>query len=226
MIDTEQEARHPAHGNVQISRITGQRSLHGCPIDALSYMRVKVALDKSYVSEGFRWSSGGTSATEVIVEFDLSETQFAHMITTMNHGEGTPCTLRRYTPGTSEDMPEPEPRLSQTDLLREQFVKHWQDRKREVRELLENLDTMMTDARVPKKHQTPFRNLMTRLSHSVESNAEFYCREFETFVDKTVQEAKAEVAAFASNVTQAAGIEALKGGTTLHLTKEESCAED
>jgi len=86
-------ATHPSYGIVSFSRVsTASKRLFGSDINHRSFIRLRIGragssqdkelhLDRVY-SEGLP-----------IVEVDLSSSQFAELLTTMNIGEGVPCTI-------------------------------------------------------------------------------------------------------------------------------------
>lgn len=222
-MDTK-EPQHPAHGHVQISRVTGTRTLHGSPINALSYVQVTVALEKSWTSEGFRCGYGDRSPSGTIVEFCMSETQFAQAITTLSSGAGTPCTLSRYCPGDSIDIEEPESRDSETDLMYERFHQEFAQRNEAMAKLCSEAEGMLKAAKVSGKNQQPILGQLRAIRMLLENNSKFWAQSFEEYVHKTVQVAKTEVAAFAANVAHETGVEALKSGVTMKIIGE-SCEE-
>ena len=90
MEDNNRE-KHPSFGMVGFSRIScGNQRLFGSSIehDTMIALRVHTA----YRTESFGYEH--VYADEDIVEVMLSPAQFSELLTTMNIGDGVPCTIR------------------------------------------------------------------------------------------------------------------------------------
>ena len=108
IFDDEKVFSHESYGMVQFSRITGRSGrLFGSSLpDQGSFIRLRVVRADRRHHLGRDWYHG---ESKVLFEADLSNVQFAELITTMNHGQGAPCTLR-FCDGKPMEKP-PEEKL-------------------------------------------------------------------------------------------------------------------
>jgi hypothetical protein len=91
----DHEFTHPSYVTVSFSRASGNPRLFGSTLqEHYSYVTLRVSkatMIRSVSSDRIMSSLSGD-----ILEIDLSNAQFAELLTTMNVGVGTPGTLRRF----------------------------------------------------------------------------------------------------------------------------------
>jgi len=144
-------------------------------------------------------------ANEQLIEVEMSQTQFAEAITSMNIGDGQPCTLRYIGINKMEDPPDESKRL--------EFEKEF-DKKAKL--VGENAQTLAADLRmhlINKGTRKELKEISVRLNNIVmqlQQNMPFIQSSFNEAMDKTVTEAKGEVEAFVQNRITSLGIEGLK----------------
>ncbi len=145
-----------------------------------------------------------------IVEIEMSQAQFAEMITSMNMGDGIPVTLRYVNGKKMEDCPH-ESKIAQHSNEFKQRMKEFSTR---VNAYGKDLYAKI-EKRLPKKEQDEVKNIVDQIVQEVESNIPFYEKQFVRQMEKTQTEAKAEIEAFVNNKIHSTGLKSL-------LEKEES----
>ncbi len=139
-----------------------------------------------------------------IVEIEMSQAQFAEMITSMNMGDGIPVTLRYVNGKRMEDCPH-ESKVQQ----------HSNEFKQRMKEFSERVNAYGKDLyskiekRLPKKEQDEVKSIVAMIVQEVESNIPFYEKQFVRQMEKTQTEAKAEIEAFVNNKIHSAGLSSL-----------------
>lgn len=150
-----------------------------------------------------------------IIELMMSPSQFADLITGLNHGQGTPVTIHwREGHGQVDDPPY----HSKVDEFTQEFADHADD-------VASACDTVIEDAR-RRKLSGVFIKRLEGLRMQIRNNMPFMAKQFTTQMQRTASEAKAEVEAFVSGMIRSTGIETLREQTPLLPdTSEETTAE-
>jgi len=196
---------HESYGVIGASRITGTvRTLFGSSITHGNSVRLTIKRAEKHRSLSRNWYYG----RGIVAEVEMSPTQFAEMITSMNIGDGVPCTLR-YT-NNYERIADP-PDVSQRQVFEEEFENKIETIERlchkgnqEIEECLLKKGTITVSER--KK----VANTITKLMRIVDDSIPFLQKSFNEAMDKTVNEAKGEVEAFVMNKVTSLGIEKMK----------------
>lgn len=196
----QQVEAHESFGMVSIGRIQGSRRLFGSSIEShgsffrLSIRQAEVIHDLSHD----RYHD-----TNELISIDLSASQFAEMITTLNIGMGTPCTINRVL-GEKVELP---PVLStEAEKIRNTFesdIRGLSDKLREsVKQVGEILNKKSLNAEDKKKILGSFQKVL----QDIESNAPFVVSSFQEAADRVVATSKAEMDAFLSLLLQKKGV--------------------
>jgi hypothetical protein len=199
--------KHPSWGMVEFSRVSGGKSrlfgsslpMHGTTI------RLTIRHGQRAHSLGSDWFMG--SSRVPLVEVELSPAQFAELLTTMNIGDGVPCTIRSVD---GEQMPDVPDEPMETGRVRESF-------KEEVGDITERLAALLKSANEtlarPTLRASDRKDLIEQLRmivQGVKSNLPFMLAQFEEATDKITTTAKAEVDAFVTHAATRLGIERLR----------------
>ena len=103
----EREESHPAYAMIGASRWTGGKSVfHGSDFRHSSGISVTICRAVQVRSLSRDWHH----AREELIRVDMSESQWAAFISTLNVGDGVPCTLRRIQGEQMPLIPLPEDR--------------------------------------------------------------------------------------------------------------------
>jgi hypothetical protein len=138
----------------------------------------------------------------------MSEVQFSRLISSLNTGSGTPCTIKRID---GEYMPDVEPREKALDKHDERIDKF----QKEVSEIFEPFIQQIQGWKDSKKRPTlkELEELAKQLkwkSQAMGSNAQFIHDTLAEAADETVNAAKAEIEAHVQTVVTTTGLEAIK----------------
>ncbi len=194
--DTREE--HPAYAMVGASRVTGNAQLAGSDFRHQNYIVVR--LSKAHLSRSL--SNDRWFAEKRIVEFAMSEAQWATFVSSLNVGMGVPCTLQ-FTEGAGS-----VPRIEPLDDREKVF-------RKEVAETM--LDAMSA---LQKAHdEAPTKKLKEHIAKAMQEiklNIPFVVKQFDEHMEKTIEAAKVEVNAYITGAVQRAGLEHL-GGQVIEL---------
>jgi hypothetical protein len=202
---SEKEEKHESYGMIGVSRMfSGKENiLFGSSIRHNTVMRLRIKPGKcirslnhdSYMSDGHSY-----------IEVDMSVTQFAELISSINQGDGVPCTIARIN-NKSIDQPT-------MGSKREQFVNEFSESTDEVAKKLDGLlsfaKSLSSKQSVSKADRQALVHKIEMLRQDIESNLPFIAKMFNEQMDKTVDEAKGEVEGFIAQRTQELGLQNIR----------------
>jgi hypothetical protein len=207
--DDEFEREHPSYGLVHISRITGgtgAKRLFGSPL-AHHYGTIRLSIGSAKWVHGLHHDRYHGSLTGEHVEIEMSAAQFADMITSLNMGGGTPCTIRHLA---GVQIPNPPDYATEAEHIRDNFegsIDKYKAKARTYRKKIEDLTSKLST-----KAKEEIRIALDVIEDQLGSNVPFIVKQFQEATSKITSAAKAEVDAFVSHVVRAAGLEAIAEG--------------
>jgi rubrerythrin len=146
-------------------------------------------------------------ATE-LVEFEMTATQFVEMLTSLNVGDGVPCTIRHVQGTRMEDVPEEH--KSERELIRSKFTTDMRDLAKTAKPATTKLDTILSKKTIDKSDRNEIRGLVRSIIKQFDDHAPFVLKQFDESADRMETDGKAEVEAYAQQVIRAAGLEHLR----------------
>lgn len=207
--DDEFEREHPSYGLVHISRVTSGTStkrLFGSPL-AHHYGTIQISIGSAKWSHGLHHDRYFGSLTGEHIEIEMSAAQFADMITSLNMGGGTPCTIRRLV---GVQIPNPPDHATEAEHIRDNFensLDMYKAKARTSRKKIEDLTSKLST-----KVKDEIRIALDVIEDQLASNVPFIVKQFQEATSKITTAAKAEVDSFVSHVVRAAGLEAIADG--------------
>jgi hypothetical protein len=208
MTDEEKrkEIRHPSFGVINISRgvCSNKMNLFGSSIQQRTFMRIDIskAVLVRNIGRDYIMSDHGVP----IISVYLSPSQFADAITSLNQGEGTPCTIN-FVDGH-------EVKEAILENKRVQFDNEFEDKMREVtsatNEFYTKIEAILSKPSIGKHDRELILKQLDQLKMQIESNVPFIKRQFTEQMDETVVEAKNEILNFLEDRIKTLGLEAHK----------------
>jgi hypothetical protein len=206
----EEETTHPSYGLIRLSRYTcsppqplvGSHVKHGNGISLLIQ-------EAKYCKDGMRERFSGIGCRR-LVEIRVSGVQLGEMLTSMNVGEGVPCTIE-YAVGDTEyrrpDPPYESPVAVAHGDMKEKLAsvhdkaKHLSKRAGEI--------LGKPKSKVTSDELKELQGIIFKLNQEMESNIPFYAKCVDEKMETVVAHAKGEIEAFATSTIQKAGLDAL-----------------
>ena len=206
-MNEEKKIEHESFAVLQISRVSGEiKNLFGSSIQHQHFIELNIA--PAYISRDLHRDWVGSHNTPYIT-IQMSNSQFAEAITSMNMGTGTPVTLKSMvTKDGYKKMEEPP----QEDK-RKEFDNEFEDDMKELyMELSTMKDKILTslNGKVSKKVYVEVSNYIGKIEQEIRSNIPFIKKQFTEQMDKTTLEAKGEVEGFFLNKIHKLGLKGLK----------------
>jgi len=198
---------HESYAVVSFSRVQGNIGrLFGSALENhYTTIRLRIARASREHSLGRDWYS--SAGQDELIEVELSAAQFAELLTTMNVGNGVPCTLRHLGGKKIADVPD---ELHEIEEVREEFRNDAEKLGKQMREMLKKATGLLSSKSPPNKAQREeiLESLRMMVQH-VESNMPFMAEQFQEVTDKMVTAAKSEVDAFVTHNVMAEGLRSL-----------------
>lgn len=202
---------HPAFGQISISKPQGSIDLYGSDFTHHHFVNIEIHESDLHRDLSRDW----TFARKLIASVSLSEAQWATFVSSFGRGEGVPCTIE-YADG--KDRPGLPPRQT-WKLYREEAEQNFSDALLKIRELRDQVVTAAT--RLPKKAQAELTGPIDAVINSLESTLPFIKESFDKHIEDSIEKAKVEVNAYATNTIMRAGLAAIDDQSLLQLTSDE-----
>ena len=187
-----EEKSHPSYGLISFNRIKygeakslfGSSIKHENPIQMiLSHAVAERNINQDYYCEKGR-----------IVEVEMSQSQFADLITSFNNSSGTPCTVK---------FTERDGNTSECDYVNkvEQFQKEFSYDLSEIRndldKIIESVKEIFENRKTLKKSdKEEILSILNNVRRTIGNNADYVLNSFNEQIDKTITEAKGEIESF------------------------------
>ncbi len=198
---------HPSFGMVSVNRVFGHRGiLFGSHLqDHHTTIELTIKKGKRNHHLGQDWYSG----REELINITLSAAQFVEMITTMNMGDGIPCTIRHVGREYTPDIPDEED--TESERVEEEFVERMQDRVSLLKENEDKIEEILNKKSIGKKDRETIKELVFQARRYFVDSAPFAIKSFHKAKQKVVTSVKAEVESFMNTVVHNAGLKAIEG---------------
>lgn len=189
---------HPTFGVMNIGRTQGQ----GTPLFGSSILHNHtIRIEISHADLCRSLNNDHIFDRERIVEIEMSPTQFADAITSLNVGCGTPVTLR-WIKGQPDLRRLDPPFQNKVQQFNKEFEEH-------INEISKDFDSVIELAKETNA-QKRLLNALELLKQSFKNNIPFVNEQFSEQMEHTIKEAKGEVEAFVNHMVTNYGIEAIR----------------
>jgi hypothetical protein len=211
---TRETERHPSYGLIGFHRVT-----HGGPNKLFAsrlinhpttiLMRVYQAKIEHELSKDWIYAD---DHRQPLVEVELSPAQFSELLTTMNVGDGVPCTIRYCRDGKSHRIgPVPQEHLAEQEKIYKGFTKQLDEFVNSIGEREQRLEELLSKkGKLTIKEREEIKNLSLGLFRFFYDHAPFILKSFEESAEKVASEAKSSIDNFVTTALTKLGLESLK----------------
>lgn len=193
---------HPAFGQVSFSRVSGDSKLYGSEITSGTFIRCTIRESEEHWHLHEKWYF----ANGIIAEFDLSPNQFATLLTSMNVGNGVPCTIRVKNGAQIEDFIDNE---TVHDLIQNDLKQDVSEISESVKRLQKEMNEILGKPTILKSDREKLKNIVAKIKQDIDCNMPFVLEQYQEAADKIAASSKAEVDAFVTRVINELGIKSL-----------------
>lgn len=203
MKDRETDS-HDSYGMVGFSRVSSShgQNFFGSSIQSRYYIELTIRRAERSRDLSNYWYHG----REELISVRLSPNQFAELLTSLNVGDGVPCTLQHVNGAQQPDCPS----VDQRTKFEQEFEKDVKETLADAEALVSDIKTILTNKpSIGKKERAEIAKQLELLVGHIRCGMPFIQAQFNEALDKTVTEAKGEVEAFVNNKVHSLGIAAL-----------------
>lgn len=200
---------HPAYGLASVARWTtgGSHRMFGSDLGHSSGLTIRVST--AAMRRGL--SNDWIHDTGTIVEFDMSESQWARFVASVGNGGGVPVTLSHYNSGNMLHAPMiAEPHLSKKELHGVEMAERLQKALSEAREQVRALGAMIDEGQIGKRELRKIHETLERVVSQAPGSVQFIYEQFAEATEKVVDDAKTEIEAHVNGVALRLGMESLR----------------
>jgi hypothetical protein len=201
---------HPAFAMIGASRVSGSTPLFGSDFIHHNYIRVRIANASLNRNTSHDWYHAESTP---YIEVSLSEAQWATFVSSMNVGDGVPCTLNSLNGSDVPSIPNPKQRKDQSVS--------------EVKECIENALASVSTLRekiqamtASKKQKDSLLDEVYHVEMNIRQNAPCMMECFDEHMEKTIEKAKIEVNAYATSHLMQLGLESVQQQKLLEENKK------
>lgn len=202
----DERETHPSYGMIRVSRIQGGGvRLFGSKLPTHNtFMELEIREGSIGHDLGRDWYSG--SGGKRIVTIHMSNVQFAELITSLNIGDGVPCTIKWDGREEKEEPPLREIELTRIRNAAQKDMNALAGRSRDrAKPVLEKLKSL----KLPKGVYEEVAMVFHLVEQDLEKNMPFAAEQFQRAADKVEQAVKAEVDAFMLHAVHKVGLAAI-----------------
>lgn len=179
---------HESFGQLSFSRVSSNppQKFYGSELDQSHYISMTLSsseIDRDLSKEWF-------FAKKTLVRVRMSSGQFAEMITSLNQGSGTPCTIEILDSKPVEPLPVQESRKEFTHRKFADRMKMFADSIRENKDKAQEIVKKKT---LSKQDIHALHHQLDWLTNEIERNIPYFAKCFQETMDEVVYEAKTEV---------------------------------
>lgn len=212
---------HPSYGQVLFHRVTGgDTKLYGSSVRCPTTIRLTICRSSVKHDLGRDWLYG----TDELIEVELSPAQFAELLTTMNVGQGVPCTIRHIN---REPMPVvPEEDKIESEKVKDYFMSQTRKLTKEVLQGHEKIEEILKKKTINKGDRNVIQDFITRVYQELAHNMPFYVDSFHESAEKVTTQAKAEIDAFITTAIMKTGLKELEKSKAALMIETEKPRSD
>ena len=199
---------HPSYVTVGFSRYTGSTGpMFGSSLKSHP-SGVRLRVYRAYREHDLASDHYFSATRHPLIEVDLTEVQFATLVSTLNVGDGTPATLR-YLNGEG-NIPHPPATDGEAEKVASGFPSKAKDVARKLSAARELTRSLLAQPRVTKADLQQVLAEIDAAVMEISANMPFVEKMFREAMERTVVAAKVEVDAFVTGVIVRTGLTVLR----------------
>jgi len=219
--ETRERHEHDAFGVITMSSISGgDPVMFGSDLRHDHRLRFEIkraSLDRHLSRDWIH------AASNPIVEFEMSHSQFAEFITSVGKGSGTPVTLL-YAPARDTEtltMPSIKKIESKHDTFKREIEESTQKQVSAIKEQVEKLGKMLDTGKLGIKDTRELHREMSIIIGNLPANMSFVIEQAEEALEKATTDAKIEVEAYINATAKKLGLQTIEQLGTIAIEHEK-----
>jgi len=196
--------KHESFGQIYFGRVTSSKDTHfyGSELPQSNYITMEVKRSQINRDLGRDWYF----ANDLLLKIRMSSGQFAEMITSLNNGDGVPCTLEYADKSNVAPLPLQE---SRKEFVHRKFEDRMKEFANGIRENKNKAKDIVKKKTLSKQDIHDLTRHLEWLTTEIENNIPFFAKCFQETMDEVVHEAKTEVENAIQHKINVLGLDAL-----------------
>lgn len=188
MKNEKERHQHKSFGQISFSRVSSNppQKFYGSELDQNHYIQMTLSgseVDRSMTKEWYY-------ATNILARIRMSSGQFAELITSLNNGGGTPCTIEYLQNEKIEHIPFQE---SRKEFVHRKFKERMSQFADTIRKEKDEAKELVKKKSLSKDDMQKLQHHLDWLTGEIERNIPFFAECFQETMDEVVHEAKTEI---------------------------------
>lgn len=185
---------HPSYAVITTSRCSGNReSLFGTSIETNHYVSLQIKPAELHRHLNNDWIH---SKNIPIIEVNMTETQWAQVVSSVNNGDGCPCTIT-YKDGVRVEAP---PKINKVAEFNNEFKDNLQKLSKDMQVFItDTVEILQTKKNLNKSDRDAIIKNMEHFVMNITSGVPFIVKQFSETMEKIVLDAKSQVNAHMLN---------------------------
>lgn len=209
--------KHPSYANLYIGRsqCSGQQALFGSSIKHHDIITLRIS--PAYMDRDLNYDRY-CAENHPYIEINMSQSQFAQAITSLNMGAGVPVTLRQI----NGEYIEPCPFVDKREQFSNEFREDMNELTKKIKETTKAVEDLIQNKRTfTKADKEQILSTLHSVSQQLSSNYPYMFSMFNEQMDKTVTEAKAEIESHIQARMQDVALKAMENAQSREALPDE-----
>lgn len=216
---------HESYGMMQISRsqYSGNVSLFGSSIQHNNVIKLRISKGDVTRSLNTDHYHASLLSEDTFVEVEMSYSQFAEAVTSLNMGSGVPVTIRQQ----GEQRFERPLFIDKETQYKSEYLEKAERLLEEINDNQQVIETLLEQKKpLNKSEKDEILSSISQVQRTIASSMPFLQKCFMEQMDKISQESKAEVESFIQTKMNQIAISAIGENNANQLTSSEMTEED
>lgn len=202
--------KHPSYAMAGFKRVHsgGNHKFFGSDIDCSSWIELEIKKGCEYFRDGEKYPSSVFDGGGSYISVAFTPVQFAELLTTLNMGEGVPCTITTLDNKMVERIPD-DFSPNSLDYQKGHFKKELKDFNNNLKSSIDSVSELLKKKTLSKADKETILNIFSNISRKVNSDIPYYVEYYKEATDKIVTHAKGEIDAALQHCLINTGLKAL-----------------
>lgn len=210
--DGNVEESHPSFGLISVSHYTYTPAQNFFGSSIRHHAGVSLTISRAIKQRSL--SNTWYNDKDEIIEVNMTQAQWAELLSSFNRGPGVPCTLnrvnRKAVSGYEDIGVPPCPETNERQEIEAEFKREMVNITKGMADLIAKAETLQAKPNINKADRKEFLNIAETLQRKIDSCLPFIQGQFNEAMDGVVVHAKADIEAFTGQLLRQAGLDAFK----------------
>lgn len=210
--DGNVEESHPSFGLISVSHYTCSppQNFFGSSIRHNAGVSLTISRAVKHRNLSNTWYHD----KDELIEVNLTQAQWAELLSSFNRGPGVPCTLNHVNRNAAKDYVEmgvpPCPETNERQEIEAEFKREMANITKGMADLIKAAEELQTKPSINKADRKQFLDIATTIQRKIDSCLPFIQGQFNEAMDGVIVHAKHDIEAFTSQLLRQAGLDKFK----------------